>query len=109
MFTMPKYRNKKITDFTSKTTSQLELNYQKTGAPKTKQANKRPISPTTETEREAKQLCLSNSSKEVHDNSKMDKPTVEENPTLQAALGPLVKEFQLLRESVNTVPNDYTD
>ena len=106
---MPKYRNKKITDFTSKTTSQFELNYQKIEAPKTKQANKRPISPTTETEREAKQLCLSKSSKEVLDNSKMDKPTVEENPTLQAALGPLVKEFQLLRESVNTVHNDYMD
>ena len=106
---MLKYKNKKITDFTSKTTPQLELNYQKIEAPKIKQANKCPISPTTETEREAKQPCLSKSSKEVHDNSKMDKPTVEENPTLQAALGPLVKEFQLLRESVNTVHNDYSD
>ena len=106
---MPNYKNKKITDFTSKTTSQAELNYQKIEATKTKQANKRPISPTIETEREAKQLCLSTSSKEVLDNSRMDKPTVEENPTLQAALGPLVKEFQLLRESVNTVHSDYTD
>ena len=109
MFTKSKYINKKITDFTSKTTSQLELNHQKTETPKTKQANKHPISPTAEIEREAKQPCLSNSSKEVHDNSKMDKSTVEENPTLQAALGPLVKEFQLLRESVNTVHNDYMD
>ena len=39
----------------------------------------------------------------------MDKSTAEENPTLQAALGPLVKEFQLLRESVNTVHSDYMD
>ena len=39
----------------------------------------------------------------------MDKSTVEENPTLQAALGPLVKEFQLLRESINTVHSDYMD
>ena len=39
----------------------------------------------------------------------MDKSTNEENPTLQAALDPLVKEFQLLRESVDTVHNDYTD
>ena len=109
MFTTPKYKNKKITDFTSKTTSQAELNYQKIEATKTKQVNKYPISPTIETEREAKQLCLSTSSKEVLDNSRMDKPTVEENPTLQAALDPLVKEFQLLRESVNTVHNDYTD
>ena len=109
MFTKSKYINKKITDFTSKTTSQLELNHQKTETPKTKQANKHPISPTAEIERAAKQPCLSNSSKEVRDNSKMDKSTVEENPTLQAALGPLVKEFQLLRESVDTVHNDYMD
>ena len=39
----------------------------------------------------------------------MDKSAVEENPTLQAALGPLVKEFQLLRELVNTVHNNYID
>ena len=94
---MPKYRNKKITDFTSKTTLQFELNYQKIETIKSKQATKHPISPTTETEREAKQLCLSKSSKEVPDNSKMDKSTVEENPTLQEALGPLVKEFQLFK------------
>ena len=33
----------------------------------------------------------------------------ENNSTLQAALGPLIKEFQLLRESVNTIDSDYTD
>ena len=109
MFTTPKYKNKNITDFTSKTTPQAELNYPKIEATKTKQANKCPISPTIETRREAKQLCLSMPSKKVMDNSSMDKSTVEENPTLQAALGPLVKEFQLLRESVNTVHSDYTD
>ena len=109
MFTMPKYKNKKITDFTSGTIPQAELNYQKIEATKTKQTKKHPISPTIETEREAKQPCLSMSSKEVLDNSRMDKPTVEENPTLQAALGPLVKDFQLIRESVNTVHSDYMD
>ena len=31
------------------------------------------------------------------------------NPSLQAALGPLVKGFQLLRESVDTVHDDYKD
>ena len=54
---MPKYKNKKITDFTSKTTPQAELNHHKIEATKTKQANKHPISPTIETGREAKQLC----------------------------------------------------
>ena len=109
MFTMPKYKNKKITDFTSKTTPQAELNHQKIEATKTKQANKCPISPTIETGREVKQLCLSMPLKKVLDKSRMDNSTVEENPILQAALGPLVKEFQLLRESVNTVHSDYTD
>ena len=87
----------------------MEPNHQKAEAPKTKPANKRPISPTLDIEREAKQPCLSKSLKKVHDTGKMDKSTNEENPTLQAALGPLVKEFQLLRESVDTVHNDYTD
>ena len=38
-----------------------------------------------------------------------DKLSTIENLTLQAALGPLVKEFQLLWESVNTVHSDYSD
>ena len=33
----------------------------------------------------------------------------ENNKALQQALGPLVAEFKLLRESVNTVHTDYTD
>ena len=108
---MPKHKNRKITDFTSKTTPQAEPNNPKIQETKTKQANKHPISPTDTIEmgREAKQCCLSIPSKKVLENSSMDKSAVEENPTLQAALGPLVKEFQLLRESVNTVHNDYTD
>ena len=43
------------------------------------------------------------------ESSSLDKPSAEENPTLQAALGPLVKEFQLIRESVNMVHNNYSD
>ena len=109
MFTTSKYINKKITDFTSRTTSQSESNHQRTEALTTKSANKRPISPTLDIEREAKQPCLSKPLKKLHDTDKMDKSTTEENPTLQAVLGPLVKEFQLLRESVDTVHNDYTD
>ena len=109
MFTTSKYINKKITDFTSKTTSQSESNHQRTEALTTKSANKRPISPTLDIEREAKQPCLSKPLKKLHDTDKMDKSMTEENPTLQAALGPLVKEFQLLRESVDTVHNDHTD
>ena len=42
-------------------------------------------------------------------NSCNPESTMEDNPSLQAVLGPLVKEFQLLRESVNTVHSDYTD
>ena len=111
MFTMPKHKNRKITDFTSKTTMPAELNNQNIQETKTKPANKCPISPTgtSEMEREVKQHCLSIPSKKVTESSSMDKPAAEKNPTLQAALGPLVKEFQLLRESVNTVHNDYTD
>ena len=33
----------------------------------------------------------------------------ENNSTLQAALGPLIKEFQLLMESVDTIQSNYTD
>ena len=112
MFTMPKHKNRKITDFTSKTTTPAELNNQNIQETKTKPSNKCPISPTgtSKMEREAKQRCLSIPSKKVTESSSMDKPAAEENPTLQAALGPLVKEFELLREySVNTVHNDYTD
>ena len=40
-----------------------------------------------------------------------DSPTniVENNQTIQQVLGPLVTEFKLLRESVNTVHSDYKD
>ena len=88
-----------------------EHNDQNIQETKTKPANKHPISPTgtSEMEREVKQHCLSIPSKKVMESSSMDKPAAAENPTLQAALGSLVKEFQLLRELVNTVHNDYTD
>ena len=35
--------------------------------------------------------------------------TVENNKVIQQALGPLVTEFRLLRESVNTIHSDYKD
>ena len=34
---------------------------------------------------------------------------MENNKTIQQVLGPLVTEFKLLRESVNTVHSDYKD
>ena len=84
MFTTPKHKNRKITDLTSKTTTPAEPNNQNIQETKTKQVNKRPISPTgtSETEREAKQHCLSIPSKKVMESSSMDKSAVEENPTL---------------------------
>ena len=35
--------------------------------------------------------------------------TVENNTALQSILGPLINEFRLLRESVNTIHADYAD
>ena len=96
-----KYR--KITEFTNKPSSESKQE---------RSSNKCPISPTNNnnTEREAKLRCLTTSSKlnMDHDDTNLDSNR-EENPTLQKALGPLVPEFKLLRESVNTVHNDYAD
>ena len=49
-----------------------------------------------------------NQSTEDSSSTSNKEPTIE-NPVLQDALGPLVKEFQLLWESVNSVHNDYSD
>ena len=48
---------------------------------------------------------------ETPSSEEKDPPTniAENNKALQQALGPLVAEFKLLRESVNTVHTDYTD
>ena len=96
-----KYR--KISDFTHK----LSAN-QKEERP----SYKHPISPTdtATTEREAKLRCLTLSPKATMDQSSMISKSIgEANPTLQDALGPLVNEFKLLRESVDTVHNDSAD
>ena len=105
----------KITNFTRRTRKNPELTT----------SVKRPISPTSSTtsERESKRLNTMDNS--GHDKRPTDEITnaetptsaeqdpsiniVENNKVLQQALGPLVAEFKLLRESVNTVHTDYKD
>ena len=106
----------KITKFTRKTTKSQEPSV----------PVKRPISPssTPSIERDPKQLNIMDhsgpdTSKEGNTNKHITEMTVVENPpstteaknsqALEKALGPLVAEFKLLRESVNTVHTDYTD
>ena len=105
----------KITNFTRRTIRNPE--------PAT--SVKRLISPTSSTtsERESKRPNTMEHSghdkmstdkianEETPSSEEQDPPTniAENNKALQQALGPLVAEFKLLRESVNTVHTDYTD
>ena len=105
----------KITNFTRRTIRNPE--------PAT--SVKQPISPTSSTtnERESKRPNTMEHSgrdkmstdkianEETPSSEEQDPPTniAENNKALQQALGPLVAEFKLLRESVNTVHIDYTD
>ena len=100
-------RNQKITNFTTKINKNPDKN-----------PLKRPISPssTSNDKRDSKRQIKENN---------LDLPTmstdksssdnlhslegVEENSILKQALGPLITEFRLLRESVNTVHQDYAD
>ena len=81
----------------------------------TRPAVKCPISLThsVTTEKGAKQQRTANSpiTMEGSESKQTDEPiaNVESSSTLQAALGLLIKEFQLLRESVDTVHTDYKD
>ena len=96
-------RNQKITNFISKSNSNSQGNILKC-----------PISPSSSDPSERK---IKRSNIEINPNS----PTmsthqsiqgldgIESNTTLNQALGPLISEFRLLRESVETVHQDYTD
>ena len=96
-------RNQKITNFISKSNSNSQGN-----------VLKRPISPSSSDPSERK---IKRSNIEISPNS----PTMsthqsiqgldgtESNTTLNQALGPLISEFRLLRESVETVHQDYAD
>ena len=100
-------RNQKITNFTTKINKNPDKN-----------PLKRPISPssTSSNERDSKRQIKENNL-DLHTMS-TDKPSsdnlhslesVEENSILKQALGPLITEFRLLRESVNTIHQDYAD
>ena len=86
---------------------------------------KRSISPTSSTSSEQETKRPNTMDYSGHDKTLTEKPvnsetpfsadqvssinTAENNKVLQQALGPLVTEFKLLRESVNTVHTDYKD
>ena len=100
-------KNQKITNFTTRINKNPSKNSQK-----------RPISPssTLSNERVSKQqitesnfnLPTTSPEKSASDNlHSLD--GVEENTILKQALGPLITKFRLLRESVNTVHQDYAD
>ena len=105
----------KITNFTRRTRKNPE--------PIT--SMKRLISPTSSTTSECESKRLNTMDHSGHDKTPTNKITnaetpspVEQDPStnivendkvLQQALGPLVAEFKLLRESVNTVHTDYKD
>ena len=100
-------KNQKITNFTTK------INKNPAKIPQ-----KRPISPssTSNNERVSKrQITESNlnlptmsTDKSASDNLH-SLEGVEDNTILKQALGPLINKFRLLRESVNTVHQDYAD
>ena len=105
----------KITNFTRRTRK----------SPESTTSVKRPISPTSSTTSEQESKRLNTMDNSGHDKRPIDEITnaeiptsaeqdrsiniVENNKVLQQALGPLVAEFKLLRESVNTVHTDYKD
>ena len=110
MSTDPKEKNKKITDFTYKVKSNQCLPRNSVKRPKS------PNSPTANkctklqhTSEQSHTMANSDNSSCKNNNSTMDESLklVENNTTLQTALVPLISEFRLLRESVDTVHNDY--
>ena len=79
---------------------------------------KRPISPSSSSssEREPKRQTIANNTDDT--NMPINKPSsndlhsldsIEGNASFTQALGPLITEFRLLRESVDTVHHDYAD
>ena len=97
-------QNQKITNFISKPNGNSQGN-----------ALKRPISPSNDlSERATKRT-------NIETNPNLNSPTmstqqttqgldsIEANTSIKQALGPLISEFRLLRESVETVHQDYAD
>ena len=106
--TSSKDRNKKITNFTMKLTQNIQK----------KTSIKRPISPTSDNinEKEAKlqlidhtPLNINMANNSINQNNLEPTKLDEENTMLSQALGPLISEFKLLQESVDTVHQDYAD
>ena len=99
-------RNQKITNFISKPNNNTQGN-----------SLKHPISPSSNTinERESKRTNIEtnpnsftmSNQETTHANPGLD--NIEENTTIKQALGPLIKEFRLLQESVETVHQNYAD
>ena len=97
---------KKITNFTTKLSKDTHP----------KKSTKRPISPSSDSlsDREVKRQ---NMDKIIQKSTSMANNDItqdiikadSDNASLTQALGPLINEFKLLRESVDTVHHDYTD
>ena len=97
-------RNQKITNFISKRNGNSQGN-----------ALKRPISPSNDTIEQATKRT------NIGTNPNLNSPTmstqqttqgldsIEANTSIKQALGPLISKFRLLRESVETVHQDYAD
>ena len=80
-------------------------------------ATKRPISPTGDdsNKREHKWQLIDHTpvnidmAKNSTNQNNQEPTTLEENAVLTNTLGPLISEFKLLQESVDTVHQDYAD
>ena len=115
MSTDQKDKNKKITDYTKKISNLKSAD--KTDTP-TKVSQKRPISPdqsamekrSNQPKRDIACTKMNDASKSSLSAKSPDSIELMENyVVLNNALGPLISEFQLLRESVNAVHVDYAD
>ena len=96
-------RNQKITNFISKPNGNSQGN-----------SLKCPISPSSNnlSERESKRTNIEtnpNSLTMSDQQTTQGLDSIEANTTIKQALGPLISEFRLLRESVETVHQDYAD
>ena len=96
-------RNQKITNFISKPNSNSQGN-----------SLKHPISPSSNTinVRESKRTNIEtnpNSFTMSTQQTTQGLDNIKENTTIKQALDPLISEFRLLRESVETVHQDYAD
>ena len=106
-------KNKKITDFTIKLifpnpTSSQRTSQKRTISPSDTQISKNTKNPKMDTSSDT--MNAEQSAKNPNNDITKDKPNPpEENAVLQNALGPLIMQFKLLQESVDTVHADYVD